>query len=76
MVIRLVKHKDQIALVTMPPGTVSARRIVRPEITRTISLARPTKRHLSFAAEAVYDIAKRLAIAAVKEGRWQGTPLC
>jgi DNA-binding transcriptional LysR family regulator len=59
-----------------PPGTVFMRRVVRPEITRTISLARPTKRRLSFAAQAVYDVVKRLAIAAETEGRWLGKPLC
>ena len=58
------------------PGSVSARRIVRPEIVRTMSLARPSKRPLSFAARAVYDIVKRFSFKAVKEGRWQGTPLC
>jgi len=58
------------------PGTITARRIVKPEITRMISLARPSKRTLSFAAQAVYDVVKRFAIEAVKEGRWQGTPLC
>jgi LysR family nitrogen assimilation transcriptional regulator len=58
------------------PGSVSARRITRPDTTRTVSLARPVKRPLSFAAQAVYDLVKRFAIAAVKDGRWQGTPLC
>ena len=58
-----------------PPGTVTVRRIVTPEITRTISLARPSRRALSFAAQAVYGVVKRLAIEAVKEGRWQGKPL-
>lgn len=57
-------------------GSVSARRIVRPEITRTMSLARPSRRNLSFAALAVYDVIKHFAIEAVKEGRWQGTLLC
>jgi LysR family nitrogen assimilation transcriptional regulator len=59
-----------------PPGTVSARRIVQPEMTRTMSLARPSQRTLSFAALAVYEVIKHFAIEAVKEGRWQGTPLC
>jgi LysR family nitrogen assimilation transcriptional regulator len=54
------------------PGSVAARRIVRPEITRTISLARPSKRALGFAAQAVYDILKRVAVEAVRDGRWQG----
>ena len=54
------------------PGSVVARRIVRPEITRTISLARPSKRALGFAAQAVYDIMKRVAIEAIRDGRWQG----
>jgi LysR family nitrogen assimilation transcriptional regulator len=58
------------------PGAVIARRIVKPDITRTISLARPSKRTLSFAAQAVYDVVKRFAIEAVREGRWQGIPLC
>lgn len=58
------------------PGEVIARRIVEPEITRTISLAWPARRTLSFAARAVYDVVKHYAIEAVHEGRWQGTPLC
>jgi hypothetical protein len=41
------------------PGAIRARRIVRPEITRTISLARPSKRSLSFAAQAVYAFRDR-----------------
>jgi len=57
------------------PGNVSARRIVRPGITRTISLAWPARRPLSAAARAVYDVVKRFAVAAVTEGRWWGTPL-
>jgi LysR family nitrogen assimilation transcriptional regulator len=58
------------------PGAVRARRIVRPEITRTMSLARPAERPLSFAAQAVYDVLKRFMIEAVKRGHWQGTLLC
>ena len=54
------------------PGSVVARRIVRPEITRAISLARPSRRALGFAAQAVYDIMKRAAVDAIREGRWQG----
>jgi LysR family nitrogen assimilation transcriptional regulator len=57
------------------PGAIRARRIVRPEITRTISLARPAKRPLSFAAQAVYDVLKRFVIEAVKREHWQGTLL-
>ena len=56
-------------------GTISARRIIRPEITRTISMARTSKRTLSFAGQAVYGVVKGVAIQAVKEGRWQATPL-
>ncbi len=55
-----------------PPGSVSARRIVRPNIARTMSLARPSRRALSLAAQAVYDVVKRVAIEAVKNGHWQG----
>ncbi len=58
-----------------PAGSVCARRIVAPEVMRTISLARPAKRSLSFAAEAVYEVVKRLAIETVKDGRWQGKPI-
>jgi LysR family nitrogen assimilation transcriptional regulator len=57
------------------PGAIRARRIVRPEITRTISLARSSKRTLSVAAQAVYDVLKRFVIEAVKTGHWQGTLL-
>jgi hypothetical protein len=28
------------------------------------------------AAQAVYDLVKGRALEAVKDGRWQGTPLC
>jgi LysR family nitrogen assimilation transcriptional regulator len=58
------------------PGAVTVRRIVRPEITRTISLAWPVNRTLSLASRAVYDIVKDLAVEAVRNGRWQGTLLC
>ena len=59
-----------------PPGAVSVRRIVRPEIARTISLARPSQRPLTIAAQAVYDVIERFAIEAVRDGRWQRRPLC
>jgi LysR family nitrogen assimilation transcriptional regulator len=58
------------------PGTVTVRRIIRPQITRTISLAWPVHRTLSLASRAVYDIIKDLAVDAVRNGRWQGTLLC
>jgi LysR family transcriptional regulator, nitrogen assimilation regulatory protein len=58
------------------PDTVTARRIICPEMTRVISMARPARRSLSFAAKTVYDIIKRLALDSVKNGRWLGTPLC
>jgi len=57
-------------------GKVVARRVVQPEITRTISLAWPRRRNLSFAAHAVYDVVKSCAIEAVKQGHWNGAPLC
>ena len=57
-------------------NAVTVRRIVRPEITRTISLAWPARRPLSVAARAVYDLVKRRAVEAVNDGRWQGTLLC
>lgn len=58
------------------PGTVSARRIIRPKIARTIALAHPSMRPLSFAAQVVYGVVKRCAAEAVKQGRWHGTLLC
>jgi LysR family nitrogen assimilation transcriptional regulator len=57
------------------PGAVAARRIVRPELARVISLARPSKRTLTAAAKAVYEVVRRLAIETVKSGRWQGMPM-
>lgn len=58
------------------PGEAAVRRIVQPELTRNISLAWPRRRPLSCAAKAVYDVFKGCAMEAVKEGRWQGVPLC
>ena len=57
-------------------GDVTVRRIVRPQIRRTISLAHSCRRILSVSAQAVYDVVKRAAVQAVKDGRWQGKPLC
>ena len=54
------------------PGTVRARRIVNPAITRLMALARPYNRPLGLAAQVTCDIVRRLALDAVKEGRWQG----
>lgn len=57
------------------PGAVTVRRIVKPRIDRAISLARPSNRTPTLAAQAVYDIVRRFAIEAVREGRWAGKPL-
>ena len=57
------------------PGLVTPRRIVKPEVARIVSLARPARRPLGFAAQAVYDIVRRLALEAVRDGRWQGKAL-
>jgi LysR family transcriptional regulator, nitrogen assimilation regulatory protein len=54
------------------PGTVRARRIVNPAITRLVALARPSNRPLAPAAQVTYDIVRRFALDAVREGRWQG----
>ena len=54
------------------PGTVRARRIVNPAITRLVALARPSDRPLGLAAQVTCDIVRRFALDAVKEGRWQG----
>jgi len=53
-------------------GTVRARRIVNPAITRLVALARPSDRALGLAAQVTYGILRRLALDAVREGRWQG----
>ena len=55
---------------------IVARRVVHPEITRTISLAWPRRRTLSVAAHAAYEVVKRCALEGVQEGRWRGVPLC
>jgi LysR family nitrogen assimilation transcriptional regulator len=55
---------------------IVARRVVKPEVTRTISLAWSERRKLSFAAHAVYDVVKHCAVDTVKQGRWRGVPLC
>jgi LysR family nitrogen assimilation transcriptional regulator len=57
-------------------GAFTVRRVIRPEITRTISLAWPARRPLGLAGRAVYDVVKGRAVEAVKEGRWQGVLLC
>jgi len=54
------------------PGTVRARRIANPAITRLVALARPSNQPLGPAAQVTYDILRRLALDAVREGRWQG----
>ncbi|HWH40420.1 MAG TPA: LysR family transcriptional regulator [Usitatibacter sp.] len=54
------------------PGTVRARRIVNPAITRLVALARPSNRPLGLAAQVTYDIVRRFALDAVKDGHWQG----
>ena len=57
------------------PGSVRARRIVSPAVTRVIALACPSGRPLGVAAQAVYDIVRTLALEAVRDGRWQGKTL-
>jgi LysR family nitrogen assimilation transcriptional regulator len=57
------------------PALVRARLIVHPQITRVLSLARPSTRSLGFAAQAVYDVVRRSALDAVRDGRWHGTAL-
>ena len=54
-------------------GKVDARRIIRPKISRVISLARPSNRPPSRAAEVTYDCLKTLLIEEVKTETWKGS---
>ncbi len=54
-------------------GKLDARRIVRPEISRVISLARPANRPLSSAAQATQETLRSLLISEVKADTWKGT---
>ncbi len=53
-------------------GDLDARRIVKPDLTRTVCLATPNSRPLSKAAIAVYDIVRHVMSAEVESGNWRG----
>jgi LysR family nitrogen assimilation transcriptional regulator len=52
---------------------ISARLIVEPRITRTISLAYSQHKPLSFAATCMRDLVRGLLIEAVVDARWKGS---
>ena len=56
-------------------GTIDARRIVEPELTRIISLAIPSSRPLSNAAKITYDMLYELLREEVEAGNWKGVLL-
>ncbi|MFV3370834.1 LysR family transcriptional regulator [Pseudomonas sp. NY15435] len=49
-----------------------ARRIVEPQIERTISIAHSAHKPLSFAASCVHDLVRELLVEAVRNGTWKG----
>ncbi|MFT5896290.1 MAG: LysR family nitrogen assimilation transcriptional regulator [bacterium] len=53
-------------------GSIDARCIVEPELSRIISLAIPSSRPLSNAAKVTYDTLHELLREEVKEGNWKG----
>lgn len=50
----------------------TARLIVEPRITRTVSIAYSVHRPLSFAASCMRDLVRSLLVEAVNSGRWRG----
>lgn len=49
-----------------------ARRIVEPEITRTVSLAHSAHKPLTFAASCLQDLVRELLVEMVSTGHWRG----
>ncbi len=49
-----------------------ARRIVEPQIERTISIAHSAHKPLSFAASCVHDLVRELLVEVVRNGLWKG----
>ena len=56
-------------------GSIDARLIVEPELTRIISLAIPSSRPLSMAAKVTYNTLYELLQEEVREGNWKGVLL-
>ncbi|MFJ4348663.1 LysR family transcriptional regulator [Pseudomonas sp. NPDC089401] len=50
----------------------AARRIVEPEISRTIALAHSRHKPLSFAAACMRDLVRGVVVELVRSGQWQG----
>lgn len=53
-------------------GAIDARRVVKPELSRIISLAVPSNRPLSDAARVTYDTLYELLCEEVENGNWKG----
>ncbi|KAF1052889.1 MAG: HTH-type transcriptional regulator GltC [Stenotrophomonas maltophilia] len=49
-----------------------ARRIVEPELLRTVCIAHSAHKPLSFAASCIHDMVRELLIEVVQDGRWKG----
>lgn len=56
-------------------GDVDAQKIIKPQLSRIVSLAVPSSRPLSPAAKATYDTLHDLLIEEVKAGNWKGNVL-
>jgi LysR family nitrogen assimilation transcriptional regulator len=54
-------------------GSIDARRVVEPELSRIISLAIPSSRPLSNAAKVTYDVLHELLQEEVRAGSWKGS---
>lgn len=53
-------------------GSLDARNIISPSLSRTVSLGIPTLRPLTSASRTVYDIIRQILMSEVSEGRWRG----
>lgn len=54
------------------PSREMARRIVEPEILRTVSIAHSAHKPLSFAASCIHDLVRELLVECVRNGDWKG----
>ncbi|CAN7549736.1 LysR family transcriptional regulator [Pseudomonas solani] len=73
----LVRSGLAATLINWPPllelfQPTTARLIVEPRITRTVSIAHSVHRPLSFAASCMRDLVRELLVEAVRDGRWRG----
>lgn len=54
-------------------GSIDARKVVQPDLSRIISLAIPFNRPLSSAAKVTYDTLNEIVCEQVKAGNWKGS---